>query len=125
MANSEFTSRKIIEVFSNAALKTLLEFGPSVRTAVLYHMEKMQRLLVEEILHDPVRFSKLLEMIFSAGATIIENKIIESMCVELSLDSDLVGRGSFEERLAKIRNLRARDSAPQMFYLRALEQTMR
>ncbi len=88
-------------------------------------MEKMQRLLVEEILHDPVRFSKLLEMIFSAGATIIENKIIESMCVELSLDSDLVGRGSFEERLAKIRNLRARDSAPQMFYLRALEQTMR
>ena len=115
----------VTEAFSNAALKALLEFGPSVRTAVLYHMEQMQGQPADEILHDPICFVNSLKAIFASGAKIIEEKIVKSMCAELKVECPGAGDDTFEERYARIQRVKARDAPPKMFYLSALEQTMR
>lgn len=125
LTNSESVSRMVTEAFSNAALKALLEFGPSVRTAVLYHMEQMQGQPADEILHDPICFVSSLKAIFSSGAKVIEEKIVKSMCAELKVECPAAGDDTFEERYARIQSVKARDAPPKLFYLSALEQTMR
>ena len=125
MESKAHEKERINSAFQSAALKVLSDFGPSVKTAVLFHLAKHQETSsVEETLSDPIRFSSALEAIFSQGATIIEDKIVESMCDTLGYEYEKT-KGTFDEKLSRIYDLVYSSRDPRlMIKIGALEQTM-
>ena len=117
--------KRINSAFQSSALKILSEFGPSVKTAVLYHITRLQgKTSVEEALCDPIQFSAALETIFSQGAVVIEDKIIEAICVNLGFEYERT-KGTFDEKLSRIYDLAYNSRDPRlMVKIGALEQTM-
>jgi len=125
LENLVHDKRRINAAFQGAALKILSEFGPSVRSSVLYHLAKIQGTSsVEETLTDPIQFSVALEAIFSQGALIIEEKIIEAMCATLGVEYEKT-KGTFDEKLSRIYDLAFSVKNPRLLIkIGALEQTM-
>ena len=96
-------------------MKILSDFGPSVQTSVLYHLARLQgSSSVEETLRDPLRFSRALETIFSKGALIIEDKIIEAMCGNLGLEYEKTN-GTFEEKSGIVHDLESNGRRPECY----------
>ena len=101
MSEPIIRNKQFLEAFERATNKTLADLGPSVRTAVLYHIAKIEGVDNDKILSDPRIFARALEKIFSTGSTIIENKIIEIMCSELGIESN-EGDGSFDQKISSM-----------------------
>ncbi|MHB8567143.1 MAG: hypothetical protein ACYC7D_11495 [Nitrososphaerales archaeon] len=120
METTILPTKKVTEVFSRATRKVLEELGSGVPDAVLFHVEKMMNVSRSEIFEDPVRFAEALDKVFSVGAPIVEEKIIQLMCIELHIDYDQT-HGNFQDKIATIC---AKDSSKRTFKLGALEQTM-
>jgi hypothetical protein len=91
-----------LKVFREAAMRSLLELGESIRIAILFHMERTAGAKNEEILKDPSRFGRTLERMFGAGAKVIEDKIILEVCKELELDCSRFSAGDFEQRISSV-----------------------
>jgi hypothetical protein len=91
--------RRFLEAFDTAATRTLTELGGDVREAILYHVAKIGGVDSEDVLKDPLKFADALEQIFSSGSTILEDKIIESMCDHLGIPQMSIG-GSFGQKIA-------------------------
>ena len=125
MENLVRSKIKIDEALQRTAMKVLSDFGPSVQTAILYHLRRLEGASSDEqALSDPIRFSKALETIFSEGASIIEDNIIEAMCKTIGVDYEKT-KGSFEEKIARIHDLDSNARNPRLlFKIAALEQTM-
>ena len=96
--------RQFLKVFDEAAMKTLGDLGESVQTAVLYHIGKIEGMSPSAVLKNPLRFAEALQKIFLSGSSVLEDKIIESMCISLGI-SPLNIRGTFEQRIAALYTL--------------------
>ena len=101
MSEPIIRNKQFLEAFGRATNKTLSDLGPSVRTAVLYHIGKIEGVDNDKILSDPRIFARALEKIFSTGSTIIENKIIEIMCSDLGIESN-EGDRSFDQKISSM-----------------------
>jgi hypothetical protein len=98
-SNLKIKDRNFLEAFDTAATKTLTELGGDVREAILYHVARIGGVNSEDVLKDPLRFADALEQIFSSGSTILEDKIIDSMCIHLGVPQLNLG-GSFGQKIA-------------------------
>ena len=125
MSQRVLDRRRINVAFQTSALKVISEFGSSAKTSVFYHIGKMLGTsTVEDALCDPIQFSAALESIFSQGALVIEEKIIEGMCLSLGINYERT-KGTFDEKLASIYELEQnKKDARFMVKIGALEQTM-
>jgi hypothetical protein len=123
MQSMAFTSRKINTAFSRAAMKTLLELGPSVPSSILYYLEQRLGVSSDQIFEDPIRFAKALEGIFSLGSPLIEDKILQHMCEELGIEHEK-SAGTFEEKIHQIYESNESKRNAPIFQIMALEQTM-
>lgn len=112
--------RDFLHAFEVAASKTLSELGEDVRTAILFHVSKIEGVKLEDSLKDPLQFAVGLEKIFSAGSTILEDKIIESMCSALGLERLDIG-GAFDQKIAAVYESLYRRKASNTFYPRGSE----
>ncbi len=93
--------KHFLEAFDSAATKTLTELGGDVREAILYHVARIGGVNSDDVLKDPLRFADALEQIFSSGSTILEDKIIDSMCTDLGIAQLNLG-GSFGQKIAML-----------------------
>jgi hypothetical protein len=109
--------RDLLEAFELAASRTLSELGEDVRTAILFHISKIEGVKLEDTLKDPLQFAYALEKIFSAGSSILEDKIIETICRELGLARIDVG-GTFEQKIAAVYESLYTRKASNTFYPR-------
>ena len=91
------------KVFAKAAEETLQELGNSVQTAVMFHLEKIQGVSINEILKDPKVFSIALGKIFGTGSKIIEDKIVRIMCKNLGIEYEK-SQGTLEQKLSMVQN---------------------
>lgn len=102
--NLKIKDRQFLEAFDLATTKTLSELGGDVQEAILYHVAKIGGVDSEDVLKDPLKFAAALERIFSSGSTILEDKIIESMCNDLGIPSLDMG-GSFGQKIVAVYSL--------------------
>ena len=98
-SNLKIRDKHFLEAFDTAATKTLTELGGDVREAILYHVARIGGVNSEDVLKDPLKFADALQQIFSSGSTILEDKIIESMCTVLGIPQQNLG-GSFGQKIA-------------------------
>lgn len=97
----EFRDKDFLKAFEMVTKKTLSDLGESVQTAVLYHIKKIEGLDSTELFKDPLRFVKALRQIFSTGSSVIEDKIIESMCSLFGIPYPDIAE-SFDRKIASI-----------------------
>jgi hypothetical protein len=97
-------TRQFFNSFDRAAKKTLSDLGESVQDAVIYHIGKVEGMNSSDVLKDPLKFAEALEKIFLSGATVLEDKIIGSMCKDLGVPL-LEDGGNFEQKIAILYNL--------------------
>lgn len=93
--------KHFLKAFDLAATKTLSELGTSVQTAILYHAGKIEGMNSCDLLKDPLKFADALEKIFSSGSSLLEDKILESMCNSLGIPQLNIG-GSFDQKIAAV-----------------------
>jgi hypothetical protein len=94
-------NKRFLEAFDLAATKTLSELGDSARSAILYHAGKIEGMNTSDLMKDPLKFADALEKIFSSGSTVLEDKILESMCSNLGIPPVNIG-GSFDQKIATV-----------------------
>jgi hypothetical protein len=116
------------DVFRESAMRILADFGPSVQTAILYHLGQIEKVPAGTVFENPEKFSEALERIFSLGAPIIEERIIEQMQKTLGMKYERT-EGTFAEKFAKLADIFEQrvvmeEESSNIFRLRALEQTM-
>ena len=93
--------KHFLQAFDVAATKTLSELGHSVQIAILYHVGKIEGMESSDVLKDPLKFADALEKIFSSGSSLLEDKILESMCNNLGVPPLNIG-GSFDQKIAAV-----------------------
>lgn len=93
--------KDFLEAFDLAASRTLSELGEDVKTAILFHISKLEGVKSEDTLKDPLLFGVALEKIFSAGSSILEDKILEMTCNGLGLPRLDIG-GTFDQKIAAV-----------------------
>jgi hypothetical protein len=93
--------KHFLEVFDSAATKTLSELGSSVQTAILFHAGKIEGIDSSDVLKDPLKFGDAIEKIFSSGSSVLEDRIIDSMCTSLGIPPLNIG-GTFEQKIAAL-----------------------
>jgi hypothetical protein len=93
--------KHFLQVFDTAATKTLSELGNSVQTAILFHVGKIEGMNSSDVLKDPLKFADALEKIFSSGSSVLEDKILESMCTSLGIPPLNIG-GTFDQKIAAL-----------------------
>lgn len=95
---TEIKDRYFLQVFDRAAIKTLSDLGESAQVSILFHMQKILGAQVRDLMNDPLKFAKALEQMFSIGSTVLEDKIIASMCYDIGVPL-VDSSGSFDQKI--------------------------
>ena len=81
------------KLFIEAVDEGLETLGESGKHMIFFHLEKSCSIKKHEIPRNPEAFAKGLEKIFGAGASVLENLIVKSLCSKLGLKyEDTEGR---------------------------------
>ncbi|MHB1907500.1 MAG: hypothetical protein ACYCQJ_01360 [Nitrososphaerales archaeon] len=98
---TEIKDPYFLQVFDRAATKTLSDLGESAQVAILFHMQKILGAQVADLMNDPLKFAKALEQMFSIGSTVLEDKIIASMCIDIGVPP-IDSPGSFDQKITLV-----------------------
>ncbi len=92
------------------SLRSIL--GDNGTEAVINYIEKGRNLAFPSIMEKPEEFTDVLEQIFGASATIIEENILRNLCEDLGLDYEVTRDYGFEKQLKIILEKKSKAGQP-------------
>jgi len=107
LGKEEDENESFKRMFLDAIDETLKHFFNDVAVGAIYfYMEKTCCLRKEEIAGKPEAFSACLHRLMGAGALVIEDRILKTLCSKLGLQSAQESTGTFSERIVELRRSR-------------------